>query len=200
MFKVGEAMERVYYTDIASPIGAIWAAATEGGILQIDFPRPVSAFLSSIKRRVDAEVVEDSERFEALREMLEAYFEGERVAFGLAFDLRGTEFQKAVWRSIYRIPYGRLSSYGRLAAAVGRPKAARAVGNAVGANPLAIVIPCHRVIRSDGSIGGFGARPELKRYLLGIEGVLPRIEVKGLKPIEMEYPKTGKDLLRYFFE
>ena len=200
MFKAGEATEKVYYTGIVSPIGTIWAAATEAGLLQIDFSRPVSAFLSSIKRRVNAEVVEDPDRFEALRDMLKAYFEGERVAFGLAFDLRGTEFQKAVWHEIYRIPYGRLSSYGRLAAVVDRPKAARAVGNAVGANPLAIVIPCHRVIRSDGSIGRFGSRPELKRYLLNIEGVLPRTEYKGLKPVEMEYPKTRKDLLRYFFE
>lgn len=193
-------MERVYYTGIDSPIGTIWAAVAEAGLLQINFSRPREAFLGSIKRRVDAEFVEDSDRFEALKGMLNAYFEGEPVAFDLAFDLRGTEFQTAVWRAVHGIPHGRLSSYGRLAKSVGRPKAARAVGNAVGANPLGIVIPCHRVIRSDGSIGGFGGRPDLKRYLLSLEGILQRTRDKGLKPIEMETPKTRKDLLRYFFE
>lgn len=169
-------MERVYYTGIESPIGTIWAAATERGLIQVDFPRPEVEFLGSLKRRVDADVVHAPGRLQRLREMMRAYFDGERVAFELPLDLRGTEFQRSVWRATHRIPYGRLSSYGRLAAAVGRPRAARAVGNAVGANPLVIVVPCHRVIRSDGSLGGFGGRPSLKRYLLGIEGVLPRTE------------------------
>lgn len=193
-------MERLHYTGIASPIGTIWAVATETGLFQVAFARPYKEFLRSIKRRADAEVVEDPDRFNELRNMLKAYFEGEPVAFDLTFDLRGTEFQKAVWRAVHEIQYGRLSSYGRLAAAVGRPKAARAVGNAVGANPLGIVIPCHRVIRSDGSIGGFGGRPDLKRYFLSLEEVLPRTKDKGLELIEKEYPKTRKDLLRYFFE
>lgn len=188
-------MEQVYYAGIASPIGTIWAAATRAGLLQVNFPRAKEAFVVSIKRRVDAQIVHDPNRFEALRELLGAYFDGERVAFDLPFDLKGTRFQKAVWRAIHRIPYGRLSSYGRLAAEVGRPKAARAVGNAVGANPLAIVIPCHRVIRSNGSLGGFGGKPDLKRYLLGIEGVLTRAE-----DAEIEYPHTRADLLRYFYE
>jgi len=198
MFKAGEAMERVYYTGITSPIGTMWAAATEAGLFQIDFPRPAAEFLRSLRRRVDAEVVQDPDRFEVLRDMLKAYFEGERVIFELPLDLRGTEFQKTVWHATYRIPYGRLSSYGRLAAAVGRPKAARAVGNAVGANPLVIVIPCHRVIRSEGSIGGFGGRPDLKRYLLSIEGVLPRTREKGLRSFDREYTKKRENLLRYF--
>lgn len=188
-------MERVYYASIPSPIGAIWAAATEVGLFQVGFPRPESAFVDSIKRRIDTEVVHDPDRLDMLGRMLEAYFDGEHVAFDLPFDLRGTQFQKAVWREVYRIPYGGLSSYGRLAKAVGRPKAARAVGNAVGANPLVIVIPCHRVIRSDGSLGGFGGRTDLKSYLLSIEGVLPRAE-----GAEIGYHRTRVDLLRYFFE
>lgn len=186
-------MERVYYADIESPIGTIWAAATERGLFQVDLPRPEADFLESLKRRIDARVIHDPMRLGALRGMLEAYFNGERVAFELRLDLRGTDFQRAVWRSIYGIPHGRLSSYGRLAAAVGRPRAARAVGNAVGANELAIVVPCHRVVRSDGSLGGFGNGLELKRYLLGVEGVLPRVEVGGA-----ERPIRRGDLLRHF--
>ncbi|MFQ6053486.1 MAG: methylated-DNA--[protein]-cysteine S-methyltransferase [Candidatus Bathyarchaeia archaeon] len=193
-------MERVYCAGIATPIGRIWVAATEAGLFQIDFPRPRAAFLDSIRRRIDAEIVHDPDRFDALGEMFEDYFNGERVDYDLPFDLRGTDFQKAVWRGIHEIPYGRLSSYGRLAARIGRPRAARAVGNACGANPLAIVIPCHRVVRSDGSIGGFGGSPELKRYLLNLEGVLPGAEGGGPRPLEREYPRTREDLLRFFFE
>jgi len=185
-------MRRVYYTGVISPIGTIWAAATEAGLLQVNLPRPEAAFVESVKRRVKADVVNDPYRFDTFRRMLEAYFDGRRVAFELPLDLRGTEFQKAVWRAISRIPYGRLSSYGRLAVEVGRPRAARAVGNAVGANPLAIVVPCHRVIRSDGSIGGFGGGPDLKRHLLRIEGVLSQAD-------DIESPETRAGL-RHFFE
>ena len=188
-------MESVYYTGIDSPIGTIWAAATKAGLLQVNFPRPEAAFVASLRRRIDAKIVRDPERFDKLGGSMRGYFDGERVAFELPLDLRGTEFQKAVWRTTFRIPYGRLSSYGRLAAAVGRPRAARAVGNAVGSNPLAIVIPCHRVIRSDGSLGGFGGRPDLKRYLLSLEGVLPRAEGAGI-----ELSKTKADLRLYFIE
>ena len=188
-------MDRVYYTGIESPIGTVWATATEAGLLQVNFPRPEAEFVASLRRRVDAEIVHDPGRFDKFRGSMEAYFDGERVAFDFPLDLRGTDFQKAVWLATHRIPYGRLSSYGRLAAAVGRPKAARAVGNAVGANPLAIIIPCHRVIRSDGSLGGFGGRPDLKRYLLSLEGVLPRAEGAGV-----EHPCRRADLRRYFIE
>ena len=193
-FKVGEGLERVYYAGVESPMGTIWAAATERGLFQVSLPLPESGFLESLGRRLDAEVVRDPDRLRALRVMMESYFRGERVAFDLPLDLRGTDFQKAVWRAIYAIPYGRLSSYGRLAAAVGKPRAARAVGNAVGSNQLAVVVPCHRVIRSDGGLGGFGGRPELKRYLLGVEGVLPRVEVG-----EVERP-IREGGMRKFFE
>jgi O-6-methylguanine DNA methyltransferase len=188
-------LERVYYSGLESPIGTFWAAATERGLFHVEFPRPEVEFLGSLKRRIDVEAVHDPGKLSVLRGMLEAYFNGEHVAFKLPLDLRGTDFQKAVWRATYGIPYGRLSSYGRLAAAVGKPRAARAVGNAMGANQLVIVVPCHRVVRSDGSLGGFGDRPELKRYLLSVEGVLPRVG-----GVETEYPIRRGDLLRHFRE
>jgi len=188
-------METVYYTGFESPVGTIWAASTEAGMFQLDFARPESVFLDSIKRRIDARIVADRDRFSTLRRMMADYFNGRKVTFEMPLDLRGTEFQKAVWRAIYRIPYGKLSSYGKLAVEVGKPKAARAAGNAVGDNPISMVIPCHRVVRSDGSLGGYGGGLDLKCRLLGIEGVLPRPD--GGK---IEYPMTRDELLRYFFE
>ena len=112
-----------------------------------------------------------------LREAIEqlfAYLNGKLRAFDLPLDPDGTEFERRVWRKLEAIPYGRTRSYGEIASDVGVPKGARAVGGAVGANPLPIIIPCHRVLRSDGKLGGFGGNTErdlaLKCYLLGLEG------------------------------
>ena len=97
------------------------------------------------------------------------YFEGKRTAFDLPLDLRGTPFQLEVWRALLAIPYGETRSYAEIARAVGRPAAVRAVGAANGANPIAIVVPCHRVIAADGSLGGYGGGLELKARLLAME-------------------------------
>ena len=105
---------------------------------------------------------------EAIRQLRE-YFAGGRTGFDLALAPKGTEFQRAVWRQLQEIPYGETISYGELARRVGNPNAARAVGSANGANPLPIVIPCHRVIAGDGSIGGFGGGLPTKEILLALE-------------------------------
>jgi len=102
-------------------------------------------------------------------EQLDEYFAGERTAFGLPFDLRGTSFQVEVWRALADIPYGTTITYGELARNVGRPSAFRAVGQANGRNPLPIFFPCHRVVASDG-IGGYGGGLDVKRRLLALEG------------------------------
>lgn len=187
-------MEKVYYADIEIPIGTVWAATTEKGLVQVNASGTEEAFVSELRRRVDAEPVYDPGRFDELKRRLELWSRGEPVDFDLPLDLRGTEFQKGVWRAVHVIPHGRLSSYSRLAEAIGRPKAARAVGNAVGANPCGIVIPCHRVIWSNGGLGGFGGgydpeRLDAKRRLLAIEGVLPHVEGK---------PEKETDLTRLF--
>jgi O-6-methylguanine DNA methyltransferase len=105
-----------------------------------------------------------------LVEELEGYFKGETTAFSVTLDPEGgTAFQREVWRQLTTIPYGRTLSYGEVAEAMGRPRSARAVGNANGANPIPIVVPCHRVIRSDGSLGGYGSGVQIKRYLLELE-------------------------------
>lgn len=109
---------------------------------------------------------------QAVRE-LEEYFAGRRREFTVPVAPEGTEFQLAVWAGLTRIPYGTTWSYAQLAQAIGRPQAVRAVGAANGANPIGIIIPCHRVIGSDGSLTGFGGGLPLKRRLLELEGALP---------------------------
>lgn len=109
----------------------------------------------------------------ALRQLRE-YFAGRRQTFDLELALAGTEFQLATWCALQAIPWGTTCSYAQLAAAVGRPRAVRAVGGANGANPLPIVVPCHRVIAADGSIGGYSGGLDRKRWLLAHEGITPR--------------------------
>jgi O-6-methylguanine DNA methyltransferase len=103
---------------------------------------------------------------------LKAYFAGKRREFSFALDLRGTDFQTACWRALLAIPYGETRSYAAIARAVGNPNAFRAVGMANNRNPIAIVVPCHRVIRSDGTLCGYGGGLDVKRKLLELEGAL----------------------------
>jgi methylated-DNA-[protein]-cysteine S-methyltransferase len=97
---------------------------------------------------------------------LNEYFSGKRREFELPLDLHGTEFQVAAWKSLARIPFGRTSSYGEQAASIGRPTAVRAIGGANGRNPVAVILPCHRVIGANGSLTGFGGGLEVKKWLL----------------------------------
>jgi len=187
-------LERVYYAGLKYPIGTHWAAATEKGLLHLSTSGTERAFMEELKRSVKGELVHDPDRFQELRRMLDDWHAGKPTSFDLPFDLRGTEFQIDVWRAIHAIPWGSLSSYGRLARAIGRPRAARAVGNAVGSNPIGIVIPCHRVIHSDGGLGGFGhgfdpRRLDVKRRYLMIEGIMPRVE---------NHPERYVDLTKFF--
>lgn len=117
-----------------------------------------------------AEVVDDATALAADLEQVGAYLEGTRRAVDLDLDLRGTDFQVAVWRALLHIPYGGTLTYGEVARAVGRPGGARAVGQAVHVNPVAIVVPCHRVVAGGGRIGGYGGGLETKRRLLALEG------------------------------
>ena len=100
---------------------------------------------------------------------LEEYFDGSRRSFDLPLDLRGTEFQVEAWNALAEIPYGHTASYGQQAASIGRPKAVRAIGGANGRNPVAIVLPCHRIVGADGSLTGFGGGIEVKKWLLDHE-------------------------------
>ena len=119
--------------------------------------------------RAGGDWLEDAGPFGEAREQLDAYFRGERTAFDLELAPSGTEFQRRVWRALREIPYGETISYAQLARRVGNPAAVRAVGAANGRNPISIVVPCHRVIGSDGSLTGFGGGLDRKRALLELE-------------------------------
>lgn len=123
----------------------------------------------SLAARLNARILADDGPNRAALEQLHAYLTGMRQAFDLPIDLRGTEFQRDVWMALSTIPYGVTRTYGEMAAQIGRPKAVRAVGQAVGANPVPIVIPCHRVIGHDGHLVGFGGGLPLKERLLSLE-------------------------------
>ena len=152
------------YAYLETPIGTLLIAGDSAEILRIAFP------LRGKAANTEADWVE-SQRGpvgETVRQLRE-YFAGKRTSFDLPLAPRGTEFQRSVWRQLQEIPYGETISYGELARRVGNPKASRAVGSANGANPLPIVIPCHRVIAGNGTLGGFGGGLPTKQVLLALE-------------------------------
>ncbi len=141
--------------------GRFYAAWDERGICALRFPGPPPA-----------RPLEEGPLLNRLVQELNAYLAGELRKFTLPLSLSGTRFQLRVWKELLEVPYGELVSYGELARRVGHPLAARAVGGAVGANPVPILVPCHRVIRADGTLGGFGPGLRWKRRLLRLEGAL----------------------------
>lgn len=149
---------------IESPIGTLIVAGNQQHLHHIGFPN------DRRKTEIHPSWTNDPAPFAALREQLKAYFAGELVNFDLSIRPSGTDFQKSVWKALLDIPFGETTSYGALAATIGRPKASRAVGAANGANPIPIVIPCHRVIGADRSMTGFGGGIETKSFLLELEG------------------------------
>jgi methylated-DNA-[protein]-cysteine S-methyltransferase len=148
----------MHYAVMNSPMGPLTVASTEKGIASIQFGNTLPA-------GVVAEPAANQETVDQLAE----YLEGRRTQFDLPLDVDGTDFQKAVWKELQRIPYGETRSYGEIAKAIGRPGAARAVGMANHDNPLAVVIPCHRVVGSNGSLTGYAGGLDLKAQLLSIE-------------------------------
>jgi len=148
-------------------------SASPAGIRGIEFvhadsPRPASSRLDSPQKTM---VCPTGLVAEAVFQ-LQAYFRGELREFRLSLDFEGTEFQKRVWRKLLTIPYGQTRSYSQIAQAIGSPQAIRAVGAANGANPIAIVVPCHRVIGANGKLVGYGGGLPLKKRLLELEGVV----------------------------
>jgi methylated-DNA-[protein]-cysteine S-methyltransferase len=159
------------YTVFNTGIGWIGLLGSSAGLLQATLPQPShdEAFGMLGGRTNQASL--SSEPFDDLVERLRSYFSGHRTTFPDNLDLsEATPFQREVWQVLRLIPYGETRSYAWVAESIEKPGAARAVGQAVGKNPLAIIIPCHRVIASDGTLGGFGGGLELKRHLLHLEG------------------------------
>jgi O-6-methylguanine DNA methyltransferase len=143
--------------------------ATDRGLCRIVLPGEEGIDRWLARYLAGAVAVEGAAILQRAQEQLHAYFAGRRRAWDLPLDIYGTPFQQAVWKLLLDIPYGETRSYAQLAAALGRPGAARAVGQANGANPLPIVVPCHRVVQADGSLGGYGGGLALKRALLELE-------------------------------
>lgn len=153
----------MFHTWCESPVGDLLIAGDELGLRAIGFPR------EGQRRDPDPDWREDPGRLRDVVTQLEEYFRGERTTFDLRLAPAGTAFQLRVWGELRRIPYGMTISYGELARRISRPKAARAVGAANGRNPIPIVVPCHRVIGSDGGLTGFGGGLKAKQVLLGLE-------------------------------
>jgi O-6-methylguanine DNA methyltransferase len=172
-------METLHSTTLASPVGPLFLAASTRGLVALEFdarlPGQQTIRPNPRDLRSEAQAVrfEDSEsRMSAYVQQLEEYFAGSRAEFTFPLDVRGTEFQLACWRALLAIPYGETRTYADIARAVGRPQGFRAVGMANNRNPIAIVVPCHRVIASDGTLCGYGGGLDIKRKLLQLEGAL----------------------------
>jgi methylated-DNA-[protein]-cysteine S-methyltransferase len=169
-----EGLAEVSYAPLDSPFGTMLLAATKRGLVRLAFPEePVDSVLERLARRISPRIVATSSGLDTTRRELDEYFSGRRRRFELPLDwaLVGS-FGRRVLRVTADIPYGGVLSYAEVAADAGSPRASRAAGNALGANPIPIVIPCHRVLRSGGALGGYGGGVERKRWLLELEGAL----------------------------
>lgn len=169
----------VHIDEIESPIGKVVLAESSGALCALDFEESPEPVLARLKRRYGSLEVRPGNGVREFRDRLEAYFQGELNALdGLAVEPGGTAFQREVWSALQRIPVGSTTSYGDIAAAIGRAAAVRAVGMANSRNPIAVVIPCHRVVGRDGSLTGYAGGLERKRWLLQHEGYFPQAELK----------------------
>lgn len=155
----------IYRDYFSSPVGILEIEASDTGIISV-------LFVNGMKKEVNRNVF-----VESCIQQLQEYFERTRNDFSLPFDLRGTDFQISVWKQLLTIPFGKTISYLRLATDLGDPKALRSVGAANGRNPIAIIIPCHRVIGSDGKLVGYGGGLWRKKWLLDFESGSKQFEL-----------------------
>jgi len=175
-------METLHSTIFTSPVGLLFLAASDRGLVALEFdvrlPGQQTIRPNPRDLRAEHKGLRFQESESAMRSYvreLEEYFAGDRRQFTFPLDLRGTDFQLACWRALLAIPCGETRTYADIARAVGKPRGFRAVGMANNRNPVAIVVPCHRVIASDGSLCGYGGGLDVKRKLLELEGALTGI-------------------------
>lgn len=164
-------MEPVFVASFDSPIGPLRVASTERGVAFLELPNASGRGLAGWLQRLDLQRVARSgyaPNRHAIEQVLE-YLAGKRAAFEIPLDLRGTDFQLAVWRSLLTIPYGETRTYSEIARLAGRPLAVRAAGTANGANPVPIIVPCHRCIAAGERLGGYAGGLALKARLLALE-------------------------------
>jgi len=167
-------MENIYISNIASDLGEILVASSVKGLVKIDIDCNKNNFIKSFINQSNLKIILGDKVNENILTQIKSYLKGNLKKFDINIDIKVTDFQKKVLDVVKRIEYGKVKSYGQIAKEIGKQGASRAVGNAMSKNPIPIVIPCHRVIKSDGSIGGFGGkanRTDIKRKLLKIEGL-----------------------------
>jgi methylated-DNA-[protein]-cysteine S-methyltransferase len=170
----------VAYGILDSPLGPLTVMVTPRGLVRISYgDEAIGAQLDEVAERVSPRILEAPEQTDAVRRQLDEYFEGDRHRFQLPIDWRLVRgFAGGVLRATARIPFGSVSSYREVATEAGSPNAYRAAGNALGSNPIPIVVPCHRVLHAGGGLGGYTGGLERKRYLLRLEGVLDDREAR----------------------
>jgi methylated-DNA-[protein]-cysteine S-methyltransferase len=163
----------IYYGAVPAPIGRVFVAASDAGLLRVSFRHREESFVSGLRQQLDADVVRSPARTADIVEQLRDYFAGGRRRFDVRLDLRHVSpFQRRVLLAATRVPAGEVVSYGDIARRIGEPHGSRAVGQALGHNPIPIVIPCHRVVAAGGRIGGYTGGLAIKRKLLRLEGSL----------------------------
>ncbi len=151
---------------IASPIGSLYLVASSKGLQGIYWDKQPDQLLKTLDRaRPQEKILDDASK------QLAEYFAGKRQCFDIPFDVKGTPFQKRVWEELSKIPFGQTVSYQDVARRIKNPKAMRAVGSANGRNPICIIVPCHRVIAADGTIGGYAGGIDIKQKLLKLENI-----------------------------
>lgn len=166
-----EGLVDVAWTTTDSPIGPLLLAATDAGLVMVSF-HEVEAALDELARKLSPRVLHAPGRLDEPRRQLDEYFAGDRRRFELPLDRSLSHgFRRRVLEELVEVGYGEVTSYQELAARVGHPRASRAVGTAMATNPIPIVQPCHRVLRSGGALGGYGGGVDVKRRLLRLEGV-----------------------------
>ncbi len=181
----------IHTTHFKNRMGELFVAASPRGLLQLHMiPKgAVGPILKELSGTYpDAAVREGGKPLEPILEEIREYFSGERKEFSIALDLKGTPFQMAVWDELQRIPYGETRSYGEVAAKIGKSKAARAVGMACNRNPIAIVVPCHRVVGAKGDLTGYAFGLKIKARLLELERRVRRKEDWGKDNIAKSLP------------
>jgi methylated-DNA-[protein]-cysteine S-methyltransferase len=170
-----EGLVDVAYTSVDSPLGPLLVAASPKGLVRVSYPDPrgPDPVIEELAERISPRVLEAPARLDPVRRELDEYFAGRRTEFETPIDwshLGG--FTRKVLRATSRIGFGETSTYAGVASRAGSPRAMRAAGNALGANPMPVIVPCHRVLRTGGALGGYTGGIERKEYLLRLEGVL----------------------------
>jgi methylated-DNA-[protein]-cysteine S-methyltransferase len=169
--QAGEPMRYAMMED--TPVGVLGLAAGEAGLRRLDFVKDEATFVERLFDHYGDRPILRSDALDKVRRALDRYFAGERLSFDLAVDLSDVSgFHERVLRAAVRIPAGEVLTYTQIAAKAGNPRASRAAGNALHNNPVAIVVPCHRIVRSDGSLGGYGGGLPVKEWLLRHEGAI----------------------------